>query len=890
LARNAGFGLVGSFTEKLVNTVINTYHASLITPLQAALPPVVTSGGTKVTIAGSVTLLPPSVTLRTNPKDLIKVSIGFSGQIDLSGGPKPGTYGLILATTLEVGVFAQVITVGSNQVITVGIDLSKASVDSVSLSVFLGNPLDPVYEAALTSHKVLDALTATLRSIPAALLQITPAGLQLPVSISKTYPRPGKPPASDDQNLFTIGFVIGRVVVRPLDSHDGKTGALVVGVDLHEPAWTTGDASALVDLNTVPSPGGYVLSYESDGTTSFNQILFGPHDSDFASAFNSDVLTQMVNGSPVVQSDGSTYIEGGIDEQVSQKFITPQVAFANPTLNDGYPPSYDCLNLQFGSFVPSFGGSPISGLIVKVHVTFYLDTEPGGDGYPIGIPNGNIDATATLNLYVRGNVFNREPPQLPAQDPPVANVILKSSPGGGYLYVEGGLVLTGQTLPLSIGKLDISADPTTFSSWSTSGKVKVDQQTSVSATLTVKGDGTLTVKTKYADPFLTQDYWAVPVDSVDIALPWWVTLVNILLPIYEVVAVFADFLGRDIWLPDIIASTEQTVSGTVEGGIAGAVGSIPMFDHEMVQAPALPGTSAPPWFTELSDIVASSEGLETYIKTGPETGPSLLVAQGGGAFTEVQGPSMSWDVHDLGKIKLRMKVPKGLIIPNDPSVYATWTVHTTDTGSTVLSQTLSLAETSEVDPLEVSIDHASAGLQAAAGFLVKCRLFQPLGTSTSELFNAQLTIEIADHFDRRHPYVQWGPHYRFIYPGAPFFNAAIQEDLPGAKGWRQGGPRWRKKTPKSRIHRTDFWNGGRRCLVAETSGFGNHLGRKLAGSGLQDTEAGFRGLDFPWIYLDTLPVTLEKVRQDRNAARGILCDYCFFGGPSKGTLRNDFPG
>lgn len=50
----------------------------------------------------------------------------------------------------------------------------------------------------------------------------------------------------------------------------------------------------------------------------------------------------------------------------------------------------------------------------------------------------------------------------------------------------------------------------------------------------------------------------------------------------------------------------------------------------------------------------------------------------------------------------------------------------------------------------------------------------------------------------------------------------------------------------------------------------------------------------PWgigdfTYLDTLPISLADVAKDRNLARGVLCDYCFFGGPTRTTLRTDFP-
>jgi hypothetical protein len=74
-------------------------------------------------------------------------------------------------------------------------------------------------------------------------------------------------------------------------------------------------------------------------------------------------------------------------------------------------------------------------------------------------------------------------------------------------------------------------------------------------------------------------------------------------------------------------------------------------------------------------------------------------------------------------------------------------------------------------------------------------------------------------------------------------------------------------------------------LVAENSGL---MGNPPHGKPLYDRAQVPRGIgDFT--YLDTLPISLADVRRDRNLARGILCDYCFFGGPTKIVLRTDFP-
>ena len=53
------------------------------------------------------------------------------------------------------------------------------------------------------------------------------------------------------------------------------------------------------------------------------------------------------------------------------------------------------------------------------------------------------------------------------------------------------------------------------------------------------------------------------------------------------------------------------------------------------------------------------------------------------------------------------------------------------------------------------------------------------------------------------------------------------------------------------------------------------------------------GSNSGWSYIGgpadpPLPISLDAVKQDRNLARGVLCDYCFFGGPTKTQLQFRF--
>jgi hypothetical protein len=127
----------------------------------------------------------------------------------------------------------------------------------------------------------------------------------------------------------------------------------------------------------------------------------------------------------------------------------------------------------------------------------------------------------------------------------------------------------------------------------------------------------------------------------------------------------------------------------------------------------------------------------------------------------------------------------------------------------------------------------------------------------------------------------WGAEVRYIYPNQPYWNATPAKDhLPGI--------RWVKNPRSHRIHRTDFWSGGRRCFTAETAG---DMGTPGKGpfKGKHDHANVPYDLTYPWNYIDVLPISLDAVRQNRDLARGVLCDYCFFGGPTRQQLRTDFP-
>jgi hypothetical protein len=245
------------------------------------------------------------------------------------------------------------------------------------------------------------------------------------------------------------------------------------------------------------------------------------------------------------------------------------------------------------------------------------------------------------------------------------------------------------------------------------------------------------------------------------------------------------------------------------------------------------------------------------------------------------GGYANFDVHDLNPMGVVLKIPPGIFNPMDPTIFITWTATRTDTNAQILSQTLGL---NQPGALSISIPHSSAAFQGVGSFQVNCTINQWLSSGgNTQIFNSgNVYLGVLDYLDRSHPYFAWAPSLRYIYPGIPYWNATPVKD-------KIAGNRWVKNTRASRIHRTDFWQSGRRCLVADTL---HSMGVPKKGpfKGRQDpANAATIGDTADCGYLDHLPISLTAVQEDRNLARGVLCDYCFFGGPTKTALRNDFP-
>ena len=920
MARNAGFAFVSCMSEGLVNSVLRAVHANFLPPFQFALPSPLNAGGMSVNALGSLIFLPPQVTLQSRPDNLVTVSVGFAGQVNLTAGAQSVQTEALLSATVLVGLISNVTTVGANQQVTVGLNLAQASVSAVQVSVINGPALSALFTSALSSGPVLTALTLALRAVPPNLVQITASGLKLPINAVQTYQPPGGS-LFDPDVLFQTTFSVGRIVARPIDAALAAPGVLAVGVDMVQPQSTNGIPGALVDLNTVPAPHGNIVAFDGYGGSSFGGGTVSSHTTNAAIAVNGDWLSAVVNSVISPQLRGKFYAD----------LADNKVAFQDTP---------DCLQLSFGAFQVPLNSPPpiptdvwINGFSLQVRLTRFMNVIRDARSYYHGVAGlpGNVDvvfqALNTVILSTFGGPFPGLPN--PASGVPRVLVSFSTNPDGGYLYIDGVPIVLGigpynyKSNELTLTKHSISADPLTFSSWSTSGAVVVDKTTNNPATLTVNGAGSVSLRQSSFDPLINLDHWSAAVVGTDISLPWWVDFHAIMnAPVYIVASSMASFFGADIWYPTIIENADLKAQGGVESAISGALPDFILFNKGMTVT-QLPGTAAPDWLVTASDFSFSSEGAEGYVRTNllppglvtgsrgnfpylmvtdqdvsdPSTVPDIPDPYGGfpsridGSFNWPgiswnQSPSVggvAWDVHDLNPINVVLKIPPGLFNPQDPSVLVQWIVTRPDTGEVIISKTLGIGQGgAPVNILTVSIDHASGVLQAADGFQVSCNLFRPLPGGNDQIFSSSLRIGIEDHFDRHHPYVRWGPHVKHIYPGVPFWNA-----IPPKA--HEVGVGWGRDVRESRIHRTDFWSGGRRCLVADISGSMGKRPKKPRGAYNYNKAPQARTLNYPWTYLDRLPVSLDEVRQNRELARGILCDYCFFGGPTKTQLRSDLP-
>jgi hypothetical protein len=346
------------------------------------------------------------------------------------------------------------------------------------------------------------------------------------------------------------------------------------------------------------------------------------------------------------------------------------------------------------------------------------------------------------------------------------------------------------------------------------------------------------VSVEFDQPYsLTYSMWLVAYNWSVPAL----TFVNIFLPIlFPWLGVIGDLI-IDSTLDSFIANEVNTAPGF---GLSGS-GTLPY--------PGLKGWSLTYW---VDDMAVSNSEIAGYIlfqvvsPPSPPPVPVFLLSAPTHALTDPSPLIVSLQVNNTGLLDPTL----GLRI--------TWTAVRTDTGATVLNQDSPLTAAA----LTIAIDRWNGDQIYNNLWDVTCEVYRPADALTGRYtyFNQGTTTGVSDVVDRHHPYVRWD-HTAWFHD-------------PSGVGTLKQHPFWIRNR-KSRIHRTDVLI---RCIAlyeAFTTGYPQETG-----VGLVELK---EGLPTPQ-YLDCLADygDLGNVEQWRH---GVLCDYCFFGGPTRTTWKTPTP-
>ncbi len=355
-ARHAGFAIVSTITEGLTNSLIEAAFANHVPSLSHTLPTPIFVGNRPVTLSGSLTILPPTVTFRARPDNRVGVHFRLLADVELSG--VTATPVSVLAELRGTGLVGLLVTVENDQ-FRVGLQLSPATLSSLSVRVIEGPPLPHPYGDALRSPAMLATVNAALHALPHAMLSTIIGGVPATIRIAPT-PMPCGASLFEPPALFDVSFTVSRLVPRVLDQ------ALTIGVDFA--GHTQGNPARLGSL--------------FGGTTSVWVRTHGPEG---PIAFRAGALRR----------DGNMAISVNPDALVSLVANT-----LSPAVKDAFVncrTSLDTVGITFGTFVPPLTRNPIEGATLRVDARMH--TAPGRDAQGRLTPGGmSVGARVTMPL------------------------------------------------------------------------------------------------------------------------------------------------------------------------------------------------------------------------------------------------------------------------------------------------------------------------------------------------------------------------------------------------------------------------------------------------------------------------------------------------------------
>ena len=351
----------------------------------------------------------------------------------------------------------------------------------------------------------------------------------------------------------------------------------------------------------------------------------------------------------------------------------------------------------------------------------------------------------------------------------------------------------------------------------------------------------------YVQPYWEAGVWALRVGRVDVDFPWWADLI---IGIAKAVALF---IGLVIGVPlSVLSQAGFPKLLEAYDGIGKAFGDADPSNLENEAMRTLQEGVSTTRLPQFRYISITPAGIDAGAGRGKKTLGPLPVAPSGGASISILmptgrdgkpmrlTPNGGWSVYDRRPIRTNVKLDPSWEKLNRTSLMAVWEIRRADTNAVVVTG---------VKPYNapagngIDIPHHTKDLYYVTEFIIRCTLTMIVNNQAGEIWSDVTTIKIDDDIDRTLPFVEWGPKE------VHFKNAGTNNE-------------WWVRISRSRIHRT--------AVVARCA----YL-RVAAQIRADEAKISLRHRSPPFRYKESLPFSRENL----NAHRKELCEYCFFGGP-----------
>jgi len=323
---------------------------------------------------------------------------------------------------------------------------------------------------------------------------------------------------------------------------------------------------------------------------------------------------------------------------------------------------------------------------------------------------------------------------------------------------------------------------------------------------------------KGGNPARDRLWFALSEEQVSSYSAWWILLFDVL------------SLG-------IVAGIVEFMVAVVRNNVVNDIKVHPSEDvSPLTLRFTLPGVTEPAVMLRIVAFECHDEGVFAGLRLNVDFPAAKIIGPTAVAADEVPA---------LAAKPLVYRVDLGFdALPDDPTLRARWIVRIPGSSTSLLVQDEKVATGGGL----LNITGVNVPLLTSSDFLVECRLYRVSGAHVEELFDRSIALSVQDRLDRTHPYVRWT--HRALVP-------VVRVEADGSKSILGEAI----KTRASRLHRTAVPG---RCRMA------SRYSQSWMGSG--------DGVPGPTLeYLDALPFA----RADLVARRAQVCDYCFFGGPTR---------